>query len=124
MIQDSIATTELSAQEIDKARDYLLQTRDAFVETLTALTAAQWTFRPRPDCRSIAEIAEHQVLRERAVQRIVDGIGKAPEPPAGCLRPAPMARGTEARSWNSRPARNSRTELRHALHDADLLSGI
>lgn len=68
----------LSAEERLKAADYLAQTRDNLLETVTGLTDSQWHFKPAADRWSIAEILEHLVLVEGGVQGRVERMQEEP----------------------------------------------
>jgi hypothetical protein len=65
----TLITTEtglraLSPEEISKARNYLVATRDQLLNAIDGLSPAQWTFKEAPDRWSIAEIVEHIVIVE------------------------------------------------------------
>lgn len=68
----------LSPDELSKATQYLVVTRDGLVETVHGLTDSQWNFKPEPGDWSIAEILEHVVLVEKRVHGIV---GRMPDAP-------------------------------------------
>jgi hypothetical protein len=70
-------------EQIAKASAYLVETRDALVESATGLSASQWAFKPRPDCWSINQIVEHLVLIENAIQGVIGKMSEAPEAPPG-----------------------------------------
>lgn len=77
------ATATLSAQDRQKAADYLDQTRQAFLASISGLSEAQWKYRPAPDRWSIAEVAEHITLSEETILGLVtERILKAPPAPA------------------------------------------
>jgi hypothetical protein len=60
---------KLTSSELEQGRRYLQQTRSYMVGATKGLSEAQWSFKPAPDCWSIAEILEHVV----AVQECVMG---------------------------------------------------
>jgi hypothetical protein len=69
----------LTADEIAKASRHLSVTRDLLVESVTGLSASQWSFRPHYDSWSTAEILEHLVLIEGRVHAIIGNMSSAPE---------------------------------------------
>jgi hypothetical protein len=71
-----------SSEEISKARDYLLATREELLKAIGGLTPAQWTFKEAPDRWSIGEIVEHIVIVEGVVHGRVRGICAAEPVPA------------------------------------------
>ena len=69
----------LTQQERDSLLKHLLQTRQAFPESISGLSDAQWTFKAGPDRWAIAEVAEHIAISETTILRIVtDEIPKGP----------------------------------------------
>ena len=69
----------LTQQERDSLLKHLLQTRKAFLESISGLSDAQWRFKAAPDRWSIAEVAEHIAISETTILRIVtDEIPKGP----------------------------------------------
>jgi hypothetical protein len=88
MIAPSIAATpasgeKLTEQELDQARNFLKQTRNAVVGATKGLSNAQWRFKPAPDRWSIAENLDHiVVVQERVLGPILDQLADAPAPPA------------------------------------------
>ena len=67
-------------------RDFLLkhleQTRQAFVDSVSGLSDAQWTFKAGPDRWSIAEVAEHIAISETTIRELVtEKIVKGPAVP-------------------------------------------
>jgi uncharacterized damage-inducible protein DinB len=78
------AAATLSAQDRQKATDYLDQTRKEFLASISGLSEAQWKFKPAPDRWSIAEVAEHIALSEETILGLVtERVLKAPPAPAG-----------------------------------------
>jgi hypothetical protein len=75
--------TSLTTEQIAKASDYLVETRDALVESATGLSASQWAFKPGSDDWSINQIVEHLVLIENAIQGVIGKMSEAPEAPPG-----------------------------------------
>jgi hypothetical protein len=74
---------KLTAQELDQARRFLAQTRNAVVGATKGLLDAQWTFKPAPDRWSIAENLDHiVVVQERVLGPILEQLADAPAPPA------------------------------------------
>jgi DinB superfamily len=69
--------------DLDKARLYLQQTRDAALGAVKGLSEAQWHFKPEADRWSIAEILEHVVfVQERVLGERREALANAPPPPA------------------------------------------
>ena len=77
----ALSCPELTPGEIAKASRYLIQTRDALLESVTGLSAAQWEFKPAPDRWSIAEVLEHIILVETAILHNVRATIEAPLAP-------------------------------------------
>lgn len=78
-----IAAT-LTAQELDQARLFLEQTKNAVVGATKGLSEAQWGFKPAPDRWSIAENLAHIVMvQERVLGPILDQLADAPPPSPG-----------------------------------------
>ncbi len=77
----ALACPELTPEEIAKAARHLMQTRDALLESVADLSAAQWEFKPAPDRWSIAETLEHIILVETAILRNVRATIDAPLAP-------------------------------------------
>jgi hypothetical protein len=67
------AETGLSADEITRASRHLSVTRGFLLESVSGLSAPQWSFKPA-DAWSIAEILEHMVLVETAIHGIIDSL--------------------------------------------------
>ena len=72
----------LTQQERDSLLKHLQQTRQAFLDSISGLSDAQWTFKAGPDRWSIAEVAEHIAISETTILQIVtDQIMKGPAVP-------------------------------------------
>ena len=72
----------LTQQDRDSLLKHLQQTRQAFLDSISGLSDAQWTFRAGPDRWSIAEVAEHIAISETTILRLVtDQIPKGPPLP-------------------------------------------
>ena len=72
----------LTEQERASLLKHLQQTRQAFIDSISGLSDAQWTFKAGPDRWSIAEVAEHIAISETTILRIVtDQIMKGPAVP-------------------------------------------
>jgi uncharacterized damage-inducible protein DinB len=70
---------QLTQQERDTLLTHLQQTRQAFLNSISGLSEAQWTFKAGPDRWSIAEVAEHIAVSETTILRMVtDEIPKSP----------------------------------------------
>ena len=69
----------LTQQERDSLLKHLQQTRQAFLDSISGLSDAQWTFKAGPDRWSIAEVAEHIAVSETIIlQLVTDKIMKGP----------------------------------------------
>jgi DinB superfamily len=76
------AAQPLTQQERDRLLNHLQQTRQAFLDSISGLSDAQWTFKAGPDRWSIAEVAEHIAVSETTIlQLVTDKILKAPSVP-------------------------------------------
>jgi len=74
----------LTAQELDQARRFLEQTKNAVIGVSKGLTEAQWAFKPAPDRWSIAEILAHIVMvQDRVLGPVLGQLADAPAPPPG-----------------------------------------
>lgn len=76
-----ITNAELTEEEIDKASRYLSETRDALVDSVSGLSAAQWDWKPGAECWSIGDIVEHVALIEDRVHMVIGKMGEAPGVP-------------------------------------------
>ena len=76
-----LSCPELTSEQIAKASRHLMQTRDALLDSVAGLSAAQWQFKPAPDRWSIAETLEHIILVETAILRNVRATIDAPLAP-------------------------------------------
>jgi uncharacterized damage-inducible protein DinB len=69
-------------QERESLLTHLQQTRQAFLDSISGLSDAQWTFKAGPDRWSIAEVAEHIAISETTILHLVtDQIMKGPAVP-------------------------------------------
>jgi hypothetical protein len=76
-------------QERDSLLKHLEQTRQAFLDSISGLSDAQWTFKAGPDRWSIAEVAEHIAVSETTIRELVtEKIMKSPPVPRE-LNPVP-----------------------------------
>lgn len=76
------AAQQLSEQDRLTLQKHLHQTRQAFLDSISGLSDAQWTFKAGPDRWSIAEVAEHIAVSETIILGLVtDKILKAPPVP-------------------------------------------
>jgi hypothetical protein len=79
-----ISETGLTTEQITRASRHLSVTRGFLIESVSALSAAQWDFKPADDSWSIAENMEHIVLIESGIHAIIESMSHAPEAaPAG-----------------------------------------
>jgi hypothetical protein len=75
--------TGLTSADLSQGRLFLEQTRDCLTGSATLVTPAQWTFKPRPERWSIAEIVEHVIaVQERVIGMIRQQLASAPPPPS------------------------------------------
>ena len=73
------STSELTEQELEQARLFLQQTRNAVIGATKGLSEAQWTFKPAPGRWSIAENLDHMVIvQERVLGPILSQLASAP----------------------------------------------
>ena len=71
----------LTEQELEQARLFLQQTRNAVIGATKGLSKAQWTFKPAPGQWSIAENLDHIVIvQERVLGPILSQLASAPAP--------------------------------------------
>ncbi len=76
------AAQPLTQKERDSLVQHLQQTRQAFLDSISGLSDAQWAFKAGPDRWSIAEVAEHIAVSETTLlQLVTDQILKAPAVP-------------------------------------------
>src|SRR5947207_15592544 len=69
----------LTQPERDSLLKHLQQTRQAFLDSISGLSEAQWTFKAGPDRWSIAEVAEHIAVSETTIlQMVTNQIIKVP----------------------------------------------
>jgi hypothetical protein len=81
---DLSSDRKLTARELDQARLFLEQTRDAVIGATRGLSGAQWKFKSAPDRWSIAENLDHIVqVQERVLGPILAQLANAPAPPHG-----------------------------------------
>lgn len=72
----------LTQQERDSLLTHLQQTRQAFLDSISGVSPAQWTFKAGPDRWSIAEVAEHIAISETTILALVtDQVLKGPAVP-------------------------------------------
>ena len=69
----------LTAEDRDKAIQYLEKTRAGVFQATKGLSEAQWNFKPAPDRWSVAEVTEHIAAAEDLLRgRIQNEVLKAP----------------------------------------------
>ncbi len=72
----------LTAEERNRALEYLKQTQKDFLASIDGVSDAQWKFKAAPDRWSIAETAEHIAVAEQMIWELVSGkIMKSPATP-------------------------------------------
>ncbi len=71
-MQAAATQTQLSVDEIGRAKTYLTQAENGAMGAIHGLSSAQWTFRPAPDGWSIAEIMEHVTCVQEGLAQIED----------------------------------------------------
>jgi DinB family protein len=75
------STSQLTEHELEQARLFLEQTRNAVIGATKGLSEAQWTFKPAPEQWSIAENLDHIVIvQERVLGPILNQLVSAPAP--------------------------------------------
>lgn len=73
------AAQQLTEQDRLTLQKHLQQTRQAFLESISGLSDAQWTYKAGPDRWSIAEVAEHIAISETTIlQLVTEKILKSP----------------------------------------------
>jgi hypothetical protein len=73
------AAQQLTEQDRMTLQKHLQQTRQAFLESISGLSDAQWTYKAGPDRWSIAEVAEHIAISETTIlQLVTDKVLKSP----------------------------------------------
>ena len=73
------AAQQLTEQDRLTLQKHLQQTRQAFLESISGLSDAQWTYKAGPDRWSIAEVAEHIAISETTIlQLVTDKVLKSP----------------------------------------------
>ena len=78
----SLAAQPLSRGDRDRAMSHLHATRKMLLDSVAALSDAQWRFQPSPDRWSVGQCAEHIVLtEERLFSLITEKILKSPAAP-------------------------------------------
>ena len=79
LINPALRAENVTAEDRDKAIDYLKQTRDEVLRATKGLSEAQWNFKPAPDRWSVAEVTEHIAAAEDFLRmRLQNDIMKAP----------------------------------------------
>lgn len=75
-------TSLLCAEELARASQFLIFTRDSLTEAISGLSNAQWHFKPAPETWSVAENVEHLAILEWRVQFVVAALpGASPAEP-------------------------------------------
>jgi hypothetical protein len=87
LVPSSAAAGPLTDQERDVALKHLAETRQKFLDSISTLNEAQWTFKPAPDRWSIAEVAEHIAISESTILQLIrEKIMSAPPAPPEAAR--------------------------------------
>jgi uncharacterized damage-inducible protein DinB len=74
-----VAAQQLTEQDRLTLQKHLQQTRQAFLDSISGLSDAQWTYKAGPDRWSIAEVAEHIAISETTIlQLVTDKVLKSP----------------------------------------------
>lgn len=77
----SVSEQWLTQQELEQARLFLQQTRNAVIGATKGLSEAQWRFKPTPDQWSVAENLDHIVIvQERVLGPILAKLASEPAP--------------------------------------------
>lgn len=61
----------LTQSERDRAMSYFHATRKQFLDSVAAVSKAQWDYKPSPEAWSIAEVAEHIAVSEDSLFELV-----------------------------------------------------
>lgn len=86
-VPQTVAAPTYSQKDRDAGVKYLEETRKMFLDSVSGLSDAQWTFKAGPDRWSIAETAEHIAVSEGVImQLITDKILKGPKAAAEVAR--------------------------------------
>jgi hypothetical protein len=81
------AAPTYAQKDRDAGVQYLEETRKNFLDSVSGLSDAQWTFKAGPDRWSIAETAEHIAVSEGfIVQLLTEKVLKGPKAQPGALR--------------------------------------
>src|SRR3954453_11574369 len=76
------SSTTLTAEERNRAIEYLKQTEKDFLASIDGVSDAQWKFKASPDRWSIAETAEHIAVAEQFIWDVISNkIMKSPATP-------------------------------------------
>ena len=79
LLAASLPAADLSAEEMQRATDYLKKTSNELLVATKGLSQAQLDFRSAPDRWSVAEVAEHIVATEDRLRALIaDRVLKAP----------------------------------------------
>jgi len=77
----SLSEQFLTQQDLEQARLFLEQTRNAVIGATKGLSEAQWRFKPTPDQWSVAENLDHIVIvQERVLGPILAKLASEPAP--------------------------------------------
>lgn len=105
----------LSPQEVEQARAFLQQTKNAVIGATKGLSDAQWRFKPAPDRWSILENLDHIVIvQDRVLGPVMEELANAPAPPNGF-----DAQLVDAIVMHQIPTRLIKVNAPEFLHPAD-----
>lgn len=76
----SVENSQPTEAEIEKALEYLAESRGGVVRAVEGVDGELWNFKPAADRWSIAEILEHMgVVEERLLENVFSRLSEAPE---------------------------------------------
>ena len=71
---------QLSAEELNRAKAHLEESRDGLLAAVAGLNETQWRFKPTPECWSIAEVVEHLAIVGSLFERRMADFQNGPVP--------------------------------------------
>jgi hypothetical protein len=78
-VSPGLRAQTLSAEELNRAVDYLKKTQAGVLASTKGLSEAQWNFKPAPNRWSVAEVTEHIAAAEDFLMAMIqDKVMKAP----------------------------------------------
>src|SRR4051794_24262814 len=106
------SSSTLTAEERNRALEYLKQTQKDFLASIDGVSDAQWKFKAAPDRWSIAETAEHITVAEQMIWDLISGkIMKSPAAPEKRAE----AKGKEEKILAAIPDRSHKAQAPESL---------